>query len=69
MQLLRKNVFIFKVFILIQVLSTANVMDIITDYYITNSTLASSYYGSNLGRVGFFIELFRIIVKMCPLCK
>ena len=46
MQLLRQNVFILKVFILIQLLSTANAKDINTDYYITNSTLASRHHGS-----------------------
>ena len=53
MQLLRQNVFILKVFIskvfiLIQLLITANAMDINTDYYITNSTLASIYHGSSV---------------------
>ena len=45
--LLRQNVFILKVFILInnQLLKTANAKDINTDYYITNSTLASMYHG------------------------
>ena len=40
--------FILKVFMLInnQLLSTANAKDFNTDYYITNSTLASNYYGS-----------------------
>ena len=46
MQLLRQNVFILKVFILIQLLNTANAKDINTEYYITNSTLASRYHGS-----------------------
>ena len=41
MQLLRQNVFT-----LIQPISTANAKDIITDFYITSSTLASSYHGS-----------------------
>ena len=46
--LLRQNMFILKVFNLIynQLLSTANAKDINTDYYITNSTLASRYHGS-----------------------
>ena len=46
--LLRQNVFILKVFILInkQQLSIANAKDINTDYYITNSFLASRYPGS-----------------------
>ena len=38
--------FILKVFILIQLLSTVNAMDIKTDYYIKNSTLALRYKGS-----------------------
>ena len=46
MQLLRQNVFILIVFILIQLCGTANAMDINTDYYITNSTLASRHHGS-----------------------
>ena len=46
MQLLRQNVFILKVFILIQLLSTANAKDFNTVYYITNSTLASRYHRS-----------------------
>ena len=41
-----EKMFILKVFILIQLLSTANAKDIKTDYYITNSTLASRYHGS-----------------------
>ena len=46
--LLRQNVFILKVSIFInnQLLSTANANDINTDYYFTNSFLASSYHGS-----------------------
>ena len=40
-------VFVLKVFILInnQLSSAANAKDTNTDYYITNITLASSYYG------------------------
>ena len=46
--LLRQNVFILQMFILInkQLLSTANAEDVIKDYFITNSTLASKYHGS-----------------------
>ena len=45
---LRQNVFILKVFFLInnQLLSAANAKDINRDYYITNNTLASRYHGS-----------------------
>ena len=41
---MRQNVFIWEVFILInnQLLSTSSAKDISTDYYILNSTLASS---------------------------
>ena len=45
-QLLLQNVFVLKVFILIQLLSTANAKDINTDYFITNSILASGHRGS-----------------------
>ena len=38
-------VFISKVFILIQLLSTANAMDINTDYYNRNRILTSRYHG------------------------
>ena len=37
--------FILKVFVLIQLLFTANDKDINADYYTTNSTLASRYHG------------------------
>ena len=45
MQLLQQIVSNSKKFILIQLLGTANAKDIKTDYYITYSTLASSYHG------------------------
>ena len=41
MQLLRQNVSI-----LIQLLGTANAMDINPDFYVTSSALASRYQGS-----------------------
>ena len=52
-ELLRQNLFILQLFILInnQLLSTANAKDINTDYYITNSTLATRYRGSVAKRV------------------
>ena len=82
--LLLQIVFILKEFILInnQPLSRANDKDINRDYYITNSTLASRYHGSECrGREGdpqhnkrvrtwagsdVFNELFLLLVKMRP---